>query len=402
MQTAWFLIVRSGMLQATLLQGVPPRFAAGSYRVKEVRLEGGVLPEVRIAPATKSAVDATGRSARWHSQPTATTIIGENATFISVLEHATRVADYDISVLILGETGTGKGLIARRIHESSRRRGQPFVSVNCAAITASLVESELFGHTKGAFTGAATDRMGLFRSAEGGTIFLDEIGDLPPEMQPKLLRVLEDKSIVPVGEDREVAVNVRVIAATNRNLEELIQTPQPNRFEALPAFRRDLFERLNQISIRLPPLRERPEDIPLLIRHYIDEWNRRYHEQKTIDETAMSYLIRYPWPGNVRELANSVSSMCATSRADTIGETLLPRAVRTHFDHASDRRPGDAEDIPFPDEGINLPAYLHSLEAQYYREALERSGGNREAAARLLGINGPAFRKAWRERFGPE
>lgn len=408
MQTAWFLIVRSRMLEATLLQGVPARFAGGSYKVKEVILDQGILPEIRIPAAVPGArksqaaersIEQQDQAGRWYSQPASANIIGENTAFQRVLQQAMRIANYDISVLILGETGTGKGLIARLIHESSNRRNQPFVSINCAAVTASLVESELFGHAKGAFTGASTERMGLFRSADGGTIFLDEIGDLPLDIQPKLLRVLEEHTIVPVGEDGEISVDVRVIAATNKNLESLIgqKGPAGSRDEA--PFRRDLFERLNQLTINLPLLRDRPEDIPLLIRHYLDDWNNRYHEQKVIDQKSMDLLLRYSWPGNVRELANTVTGMCATSLSDTIVEQLIPRNIV-----ATLKPPvvGGETIVTLPDEGINLPAYLHSLERQYYHEALERSGGNGEQAAKLLGVNGPAFRKAMRERFGEQ
>ena len=383
MQTAWFLLVRSGLLPAELLQGVPPRFAGGSYKVKEVRLDRGVLPEVRITGERKA--DDTKR---WFSLPVSTNIIGENPDFQEALQRSKRIAQYDISVLIRGDTGTGKGLVARFIHEASQRKDQPFVSLNCAAITASLVESELFGHAKGAFTGASTDRMGLFRSANGGTIFLDEVGDLPIDIQPKLLRVLEEHTLVPVGEDHPVTVNVRVLAATNRDLEKQIETGE---------FRRDLYERLNEATISLPPLRGRPEDIPLLIRHYLDDWNTSYHEDKHFDADATQLMLTYPWPGNVRELANAVRSMCALSNGSTIGPNLLPSGILSYFDRKNELTNAD---IMLPSDGLNLRAYLHQIEERFYRTAMERSGGNGEKAAKLLGLNGPAFRKAWKERFG--
>jgi len=385
MQTAWFLLVRSGVLPARLLQGVPARFAGGAYRVKEVKLDSGVLPEVRM---TGTEVPDTQR--RWFTAATSADVIGVDPAFTDVLSQAARVAQYDISVLIRGETGTGKGLIARIIHESSERQNQPFVPLNCAAISPALVESELFGHAKGAFTGASAERLGLFRSANGGTIFLDEVGDLPPDIQPKLLRVLEDRTIVPVGEDREITVDVRVLAATNRNLEELIDSG---------TFRRDLYERLNQFTLALPPLRDRPDDVPLLVRHYVEEWNHRYHEAKSIDEEATSMLLKYPWPGNVRELSNAIRGMCAASMGTTVGANLLPQAILAHFNRKSEV--ADLS-VNIPKEGVNLRAYMHRIEADFYRAAMNLADGNGEQAARLLGLNGPAFRKAWKERFGGE
>jgi transcriptional regulator with PAS, ATPase and Fis domain len=224
-------------------------------------------------------------------------LVGRDPAFLEVLEKARRAAAYDLSMLIQGETGTGKGLLARLIHENSSRAGGSFISLNCAAIGAALAESELFGHMKGAFTGADHNRPGRLRTAEGGALFLDEIGDLPPEIQPKLLRTMEEKTILPVGAGAELTVNVRILAATNQDLPQLI---------AEGRFRRDLYERLAQFTLRLPPLRERRTDISLLIRRFLQDWNGKYREDKQISEKAMSYLLDYPWPGNVRELAKSV------------------------------------------------------------------------------------------------
>jgi hypothetical protein len=245
MQTAWFLLVRSGLLAARLLQGVPPRFAGGTYKVREVDLSAGVLPEVRPPEARSSAMaapladyaaaevappfpaDEVAEPPRGPG-PEAVVLrggerlVGQSPGFLQALEQAQRIAAYDITVLILGETGTGKGLLARYIHESSARAAYPFVAVNCATIAPALAESELFGHLKGAFTGADRDRPGKFRSADGGTVLLDEVGDLPPEIQPKLLRTLEERTVIPVGADAEVRVNVRILAATNQDLPALI------------------------------------------------------------------------------------------------------------------------------------------------------------------------------------
>jgi len=399
MQTAWFLLAKGRGLQAALLQGIPPRFAGGAYKVREVDLDSEVLPEVRLprqavrgpgaGPATAAGrAVAAEAEAVWVALAQGERIIGQDGQFRKALEDAHRIAGYDISVLIRGETGTGKELVARLIHERSGRAGKPHASVNCAAIGASLAESELFGHLKGAFTGADRDRPGKFRSADGGTILLDEVGDLPLDIQPKLLRVLEKKTLIPVGADREITVDVRILAATNQDLEKLIEAGR---------FRRDLYERLNQVTLTLPPLRERRTDIPLLVRAFLARWNCRYKEDKRITEEAMRYLLEYPWPGNVRELQNSVSSMCAMANSGTVSAELLPPAVQAHFNRAP-VVPEIAGTLP--PEGLNLRALLYQVEREFYQKALEAAEGNREQAARLLGLNAPAFRKALRERFG--
>ncbi len=382
MQTGWFLLAKSGVLEARLLQGIPPRFAAGAYKVREVNLESSVLPQVRMpTPMKAREAEAMMEEER---------LVGTHPAFLEVLEKARRVAAYDISVLIQGETGTGKGLLAQLIHENSGRSRGPFVSLNCSAIGASLAESELFGHVKGAFTGAEHNRPGRFRTAEGGTLFLDEIGDLPPEVQPKLLRALEEKTILPVGADAELKVNVRILAATNQDLAKLIEQGR---------FRRDLYERLAQLVLRLPPLRERQTDIPLLIRRFLQEWNIKYEEEKQISKEAMRYLLDYPWPGNVRELANSVTAMCGSCTPNLrrpIPPELLPVAIREHF-----RRPGSTPELTLslPGSGLELKALLFQIEKHFYQQALRCSKGNKEKAAALLGLNAPAFRKALRERF---
>jgi DNA-binding NtrC family response regulator len=303
------------------------------------------------------------------------------------MDTAMQVAQYDVSVVIRGETGTGKEVVARLLHEASPRREGPFVAVNCASIAASLAESELFGHRKGAFTGANADRLGQFRAADGGTLFLDEFGDLPTEIQPKLLRALEDHIVSPVGSDAAQSVDVRVLAATNQDIDTLISEG---------AFRRDLYERLNQIHVVLPPLRERAEDIPLLVRRFVEQWNERYHERKGMSEKTMAYLTEYPWPGNVRELQNTVTSLCAMGRSDSIGPNLLPQKILRHFNEGRQVAPVS---VDIPEEGMDVRAVLSQLEREFYERALEMTGGNAERAAPLLGLKAPAFRKAMRERF---
>lgn len=398
MQTAWFLLVASGTLKAQLLQGVPARFAGGAYKVRQVDVSPEHFPGISISASTaspaaadpgvrKSASHESAEDGRW-TRGWQTNIVGTSAGLRSVMDQASRAARYGVLVMIRGETGTGKELVARLIHQESDRSEKAFVAVNCAAISPALTESELFGHQKGAFTGADRDRLGQFRAADGGTVLLDEVGDLPLEAQAKLLRVIETQNVTPVGADKEIQVDVRIIAATNRDLEEQIAAGQ---------FRRDLYERLAGITVEVPPLRERQEDIALLLRHFIGLWNTRYGEQKGLSDEVMHYLLEYPWPGNVRELQNAVSSMLAMGQSDRIGPELLPRPVTRHFS----TRPSESVLSPdLPDDGVDLKAVMYNVEKEYYEQALERTGGNAEQAAKLLGVQGAAFRKAARERLG--
>lgn len=396
MQTVWFLLVKSGHFRARLVQGVPPRFAAGVYKVKEVNLESSVLPDIVLPdnketgpvishqPNLKDFEESPGD--RWISG-TRLRIIGKSESFLKTFEVAGRYAGYNVNVLIFGETGSGKGIFAQYIHEHSLRREKPMMEINCSAIPDSLVESELFGYVKGSFTGADRDRLGLFRTADGGTVFLDEIGDLPKQIQPKLLKVIEDNVLTPVGADKPVPVDVRIIAATNISLEEKIESGD---------FRRDLYERLNQVSLTIPPLREREEDIADLAETFLSEWNREYGEEKTIATECFDYFLQYPWPGNVRELRNAVQTLCAKSRDGLCTPEMLPSRVLSYF------REHDAEgpaEVSIPENGIDVKAVLYDLEKRFYEEALKKAEGNGEKAAKLLGINGAAFRKACRERF---
>lgn len=413
MQTTWFLLVRSGVLDARLLQGVPPRFAAGVYRVKEVDLDGSTLPVFSFSPdaaasppqpqAPEEAAGPVERSAdgagprvlfqpavreqdRWITS-SGVELIGSSPAFAHALEYAGQVARYDLSVLIQGATGTGKGLVARYIHDRSPRHGGPFQSINCSAVPPSLAESEFFGAEKGAFTGADARRPGKLRAAAGGTVFLDEIGDLALDLQPKLLEVLEEQRVSPVGADHSEPLDVRVLAATNRDLEAMVDEG---------TFRMDLYQRLRQVELRLPSLRERTEDIPLLVRRFVDEWNAQYHEEKGLSEETLGYFARYPWPGNVRDLRNAVLSMCAAGRSRAIGPELMPVAMLKYF-----KREQARPELPvtIPEDGIDLKALLHRIEREYYEKAMEMADGNQARAADLLGVNPPAFRKAWRERF---
>ncbi len=396
MQTVWFLLVKSGEFPARLVQGIPPRFAGGTYKVREVNPAGSVLPDIVIRHGGKntggsfeetpsSFVEDLGD--RWISSADLR-IIGSSPVLLSVLEQAKRFAKYSSNILLRGETGSGKGVIAKYIHQLSPRSNKPLANANCSSISPTIAESTLFGHTKGAYTDAGADRLGLFRSADGGTVFLDEIGDLPLEIQPKLLKVIEEKTLIPLGSDREFKVDVRIIAATNRNLEELIEEGK---------FRMDLYQRLNEMSLEIPALRERGNDIMEIGQEFLNEWNREFKENRQISHEAWDYLLRYGWPGNIRELYNAIRNMCGKTGADVLKPEFLPPQILNHFKAERSLvplRPG------IPDEGVDVRGVLFEIERWFYQEALKKAGGNGEQAAKLLSVNGPAFRKACKERFG--
>jgi len=294
-------------------------------------------------------------------------MIGKSAMIRNVFELAEKVAGTDATVLIRGESGTGKSLLARAIHASSSRREGPFVLVNCGALPENLLESELFGHEKGAFTGAVARKAGRFSTAGGGTLLLDEIGEMSPALQVKLLHVLEEKEMVPVGSDRSVPVDVRVLAATHRNLEEAM---------AEGDFREDLFYRLNVFPIAVPPLRARPEDIPLLLDHFLSRFGRRFD---ALTGEARAALLAHAYPGNVRELENLVERAAILAGDDPIDRVHFPSLAA-----AGGGRPAAGFAVPeIPDEGLSLA----DLEKELILRALEKAGGNKTQAARLLGLS---------------
>jgi len=283
-----------------------------------------------------------------------------------------KVAVTDATVLVTGESGTGKELVARMLHTTSRRSAAPFVVVNCAAIPATLIESELFGHERGAFTGAHRRRLGRFEEGESGTLFLDDVQSLPLELQPKLLRVLQEKCFTRLGGVGEIACNVRVVAATNRNLPELV---------ADGSFREDLYYRLDVVPLTVPPLRERREDIPLLARELFDQACRRHAcSVRPLPSVVLRRFMAYPWPGNVRELANVVERLVLLAEDGGVREEDLPGEVL--------RPEGDAGSLlRLPPGGLNW----EELEADLLRQALAATQGNRTQAARLLGLSYKAF-----------
>ncbi|HFC98212.1 MAG TPA: sigma-54-dependent Fis family transcriptional regulator [Thermosulfurimonas dismutans] len=299
-------------------------------------------------------------------------IIGQSPAIKEVFRLIEKVAPTESTVLILGESGTGKELVARAIHRQSRRSEGPFVPVNCGAIPEELLESELFGYEKGAFTGAHRSKPGRFEMAEGGTIFLDEIAEMSPKLQVKLLRVLQEKTVERLGGERPIPVNIRIIAATNRDLEREV---------AEGRFRKDLYFRLNVIPIHLPPLRERKEDIPLLAEHFLRQFCAREEVPlKRLSEEALQYLLRYSWPGNVRELENLMERLVILSENETIGPEDLP----DHIVRAPDRPPFTIKDFGF--EEFSLPKALQEIEKEFILRALRASKGVKSQAAKLLGI----------------
>lgn len=293
-------------------------------------------------------------------------IVGGAPAMQRVVQTARQVAASDIPVLIMGESGTGKELIARAIHNNSRRRKQRLVALNCAGLSESILEDELFGHVRGAFTGAQGDREGRFEHADGGTLFLDEVGDMPAAMQAKLLRVLENGEIVRLGSNEPIQVDVRLISATNKKLDELVTERH---------FREDLFFRINGMSIPLPPLRERREDIPLLIHYFMKQAAEKYQKEiEGITPEAQQVLMSYAWPGNVRQLRNVVERMVVLSPGPRLGTETLPPEIRP----AGGEPPRGMHDLV----GISI----EQAEKELIRNTLKLTGGNREQAARILGI----------------
>ena len=303
-------------------------------------------------------------------------VVGSSTQMNSVIERLKRIAPTDASVLISGETGSGKELVAQSIHQNSPRKNKAFVALNCAALSENILESELFGHVKGAFTDASADRIGKFEYAHGGTLFLDEVGDMPMATQIKLLRVLENGVINRVGSNEPVKVNVRILSATNRNLDDAI---------AAGTFRSDLYHRLKVVTIGLPRLAERAQDIPLLIEHFTRHFARRHHKQiKSMSPAARMKLMTYSWPGNVRELRNTIESMVVVDFDGVLDVDDLP----LEFAGRGDQTAGEAGAAMAPTAGLAtlVGKRLEEIEKLCIAETLKFTGGNREQAAEMLGI----------------
>lgn len=296
-------------------------------------------------------------------------IIGESPTMKRVYSLIRQVADTDTSVLVTGESGTGKELVARALHNEGRRKSEPFMAVNCAAVPAQLLESELFGHVRGAFTDAKVDRKGLFEQAQHGTVFLDEIGEMPIELQPKILRVIQERKLRPVGSTREIDLDIRIVTATNRDLEKEV---------AAGRFRADLYYRFNVVSIDLPPLRERGMDVLHLAEHYLRVFSAKMgRELKGIEPSAAQKLLDYNWPGNVRELSNYIERAVTLAQGEQIVVADLPEKVRTRDSSRV------AVDQALPQQIIPL----HELQERYIENVLKSVQGNKTQAAKLLGVD---------------
>lgn len=297
-------------------------------------------------------------------------LVGKSKPMQQVFDLIEKVADNRVNVMITGESGTGKELVARAIHFSSDRRDQPFLPVNCGAIPENLLESELFGHERGSFTGAIQQKLGLFEVAGSGTLFLDEIGELPAMMQVKLLRALQEREIRRVGGTKNIQVEARIIAATNKALETEITVGR---------FREDLFYRLNVIRIELPPLRERREDIPMLVEHLFHKVTGR--DKVTITDAAMQRLLDYAWPGNIRELENCIERCVVLGHCEQIDEKCLPAQIA--YAESCDT----CNQVRIPDQGFDLDDYLGTIEKSLLLQAIERNAGVRKRAAEMLGIS---------------
>jgi two-component system, NtrC family, response regulator PilR len=305
-------------------------------------------------------------------------LVGGSPRMREALELVEKIAPTNSTVLISGESGTGKELAARAIHAGSPRKDRPFVSINCGAMPDELLESELFGHVRGSFTGAVTAKKGLFEVADGGTIFLDEIGDTSPAMQVKLLRVLQERRIRRVGGTEETEVNVRVLAASNQDLEQLVRDRK---------FREDLYYRINVIQIKMPALREKRDDIPALALHFLVKYSRSMGKKITrISEEAIRHLMEHEWPGNVRELENVIERAVALETTDAITPASLSREVR------SGSRTSPDLPIALTDGGIDLEKQLERLRERLMEEALQRANGVQTRAAELLGMSFRSFR----------
>jgi transcriptional regulator with PAS, ATPase and Fis domain len=294
-------------------------------------------------------------------------IIGESMAIRGLLSLIKKVSPTDSTVLVLGESGTGKELVATSIHDNSDRKHRPFIKLNCAAIPAELLESELFGHEKGAFTGASKFKPGKFDMADNGTIFLDEIGDMPVDLQAKILRVLQEKEFYRVGGSRTIKVNVRIIASTNKNLDRMVQEG---------TFREDLFYRLNVFTLHLPPLRERKEDIPLLVDYFLENAPKKVE----ISSVALQMLVAFSWPGNIRELKNTIESAAVLAENNYIEPAQLSSKITAAFNSE------DRTNLKLP---VNIPLddRLKEIEKSMIIEALRKTGGVQVRATELLGIN---------------
>ena len=322
-------------------------------------------------------------------------LVGESLVIQNIFKTIEKVAQTDSTVLITGESGTGKELVARSIHDHSTRASAPWVVVNCGAIPSELLEAELFGHVKGAFTGATQNREGRFESAQGGTLFLDEIGDMPLHLQVKLLRVLQTRQFEPVGTSKTLDLNVRIVAATNRDLEEAVQKRD---------FREDLYYRLNVIPVKIPSLRERKSDIPLLVHHFIHQFNElTRHTVEAPSGQIMEALLAYDWPGNVRELENLMERLVILKGQGSVDLSDLPHRIFQKFTEGRPAGSGATTEWEFPrmvlpNSGVDLKSIVAAFENHLVDQALQRTSGNKNRASELLQMNRTTLVEKLRKR----
>jgi two-component system response regulator PilR (NtrC family) len=376
-----------------LITGVPTidtaidavNFGADRYVIKGDRLLDELRPAVQRVTENLSLKKEAGYLRRELRRLTGLdNIIGSSPKMRAIFELIQNVAPQNSRILITGESGTGKELVARAIHENSSRSKAPFITINCGAFPETLLESELFGYVKGAFTGANENRRGLFQAAHGGTLFMDEIGNMSVTMQVKLYRVLQEGKVRPVGSTEESDIDVRVIAATNKDLEKEI---------AEERFREDLYYRLSVIPIELPALRERHDDIPLLAREFLQRFSKEMGKNiEGIEPEAMRRMEVYEWPGNVRELENTIERAVALESGKRISVESLPDRIRNHFGEQMPENGNNGNGTNLPEDGLNLEEHIENLERSYLLAALERSGGVRTRAADLLKISYRSFR----------
>jgi len=379
MHACWLLLVSGGEIPAKILHIRPPRYVTkDAPMVSVVNIESPEFPDVCYSVCEEpSALYGEGRHATLGDAIAELGIVGEDPKTVQALKMASVLAEHDQPILIQGETGTGKELIARLIHRLSGRSGDKFIAVNCGALPDNLVESILFGHIKGAFTGANANQLGKFEIADGGTLFLDEVGELPAEVQPKFLRVLEDGIVEPIGAKRGKKVDVRILAATNVDLQQAVEGK---------TFREDLYYRLSFATIKLPPLRERRGDIPGIALHILDKINKTVRRPKRLSADALTRLQGHAWKGNIRDLENVLGRSALMAQEDVLrAEDLLIDEPRKKKDPLSY--------LPEPGDGFNLEEYLRSVRKQLMLKALEMAGGRQSGAARMLGVSPQAVHK---------
>lgn len=369
MHASWLMLAASGEIPARILQTREAKFVRqGESRITEIDFTNPQFPQIKPFGALPDEDESRNFQALCEDPP----IIGDDDHFLLALKTAFTLAGYDSAILLLGETGTGKEVFARMIHRASKRAAKPFITRSCAEFTETLIESQLFGHRKGAFTGATEDHNGCFKEADGGTLFLDELGEMPTQSQAKLLRAIQNGKIQRLGASTESSVNVRVIAATNADIKRAIEAK---------ALREDLYYRF-EATISIPALRDRHNDIPKLALHFLECWNKNNQKQRRLSQQAIIALMKQPWPGNVRELqgvVNRSASLCPGKVIDP--ENLL-------FDKVLTRSGLDA--LPEPQEGFKITDYLSEVRSQLFEKAIKKSRTNKEAGS-LLGVSGAAI-----------